>query len=280
MNYFLSKVSSAFTCPKRYYWEYHKNLTPKEKALPLWKGAVVHDIISFSINLLKKNHPPDVALAFAMIEAEKEIETMPLDHKHLTKGFILNLWENLKSRKILESERIITFPVPGFKDTFWKSKLDLLEEDDSGLWIGEIKTTSSYTPGTLLKAYHKSIQPWIYLYSATKINLQPRGVRMFIVTRPSKDRPVPVYIEDIPLTPQNFVAARIFIIESITFIQEIEAKGIFYKNRAACINNFGECPFIILCDPKVTGGVYLKDLITHLFLTQDPENHLGGVDNA
>lgn len=283
MNFFLSKAISAFSCPKRYYWEYHFNLAPKVKSLPMWKGAIAHDTISRAIKL-KKDRDSKEAIALAFAKARIGMEGMPLEHQTLTQGFILNLWEVLQDRNILETEKILTYPLHNIKNTewplepiYWKAKLDLIEQDPTeGIWVGEIKTTSGYSPSTLLKVYHKSIQPWLYLFCASMLGFKARGVRMFIVTKPSKEHPFPVYVEDIPTTPQNFKSAETFIYEVVDYITLLETRKTFYRNRTACAGPFGdECPFILLCDPKVKeDSAYFNDLIKNLYLVRDPEEHL------
>ena len=284
LTLFLSKALTAWTCPKKYDFLYNLWRVPKEESPALRRGRLVHKAIAEALKGFNKTKDSQQARLLGLGSLYSEISTLPdeeftpiLEHTRAVEDKVLG-------RHIVAIEKVISFFTPNW---IWKGRVDHIEEDDDGgLWLGEVKTTSSYS-STLQRLYHKGVQPWTYVWLLTKMfpNTPIKGIRMYISSKKVKPRfsldrnpsqdPNLGYncvVEEIPSYPQALQAAEKFIFDSVKFVMNLDLN---LQNRSMCQTFFGECPYVLLCAPKVEPkSSYFEELLEQFFIKRDPEDHL------
>ena len=274
---FLSKAFTAWECPRKFHWIYNLWLAPKEESPALRRGRIAHSISATASRLRQKGLDRDTALALGIAE-DKEIMQITEDERAEISGHVFAIWDKIQDRKVTEVEKVLTFN-PDYP-WIWKGRVDFIEEEN-GFWIGEIKTTSSYS-STIQRLYHKGIQPWVYLYIFTKLYQErARGIRMYVSSRPSREAQKALGIppgiqyctvEEIPIQEHMLEYAWKFMMDSASYISGLDVN---LQNRSACQTFMGECPYLLLCDPHVTPeSLHFQDLVTQMFKKEDPEEHL------
>jgi hypothetical protein len=260
LTLFYSKAQTAWTCPKKYYWVYKRWLQPAVKPKSLQRGAAVHKIVANA--LLKQDFEQGLAASLYTLEGLKE-EDVDEVLSHTS-----SVWEALgeEAKNVVAVEKVFTYYNLNFE---WKSKVDFLLKDVTGMWVGELKTTNVYN-STLQRLYHKGIQPLTYSWVVKSFYPEMRGIRMLI-----SQKGKPCVKEDIPLPPFMLDLAKDFIYDSYDYIRKMCEVQHPRKNRINCQSLLGECPYTLLCAPNVEeGSLYFEDVVREFFTVEDPEAHL------
>ena len=260
MLLYYTKAVCAWSCPHKYYLTYGLHYTPKEKPMPMRRGQLVHQIIS-------AGHDAGM-LAKGVASARQGLEELKDEDRDLVLSHVNEIWDAMQLQHVVETERVISYTSPQF---VWKGKVDSIIQDDSGLWIGEVKTTSLYS-STMQRIYHKSLQPHLYAWIASQEFPKVKGVRMFISSKGK-----PCAIEDIPMHPRMERIVKSFMWDTYKHIKTFCTQA---KNRTECSTFLGECAYYMLCDPPVVvGSDYFKDVVKTFFNHEDPDKHLTGGRN-
>ena len=292
LRLFYSKSVEAWSCRRKYK---HRNidwLIPKGKNMNFARGSYVHLVMEKAWEFLlilskeERKEPRNIDMAFGValsktdhIQQEFDIET-----QELSRAMVHALWPLVQSQNIVEVEEAKQFSFTNDKgiEATWIVKTDSIISEPYGFWQGEYKTTKSYS-STIQNLYHNGIQPWVYLWFLKTFDktLEPlQGVRLFVATKPlkraPKGRPMPpgATTEDMPINNTMMEKAKHYINDSVTLIHKLEEDGTYPKNRNECISYYGDCSYMLLCEPGVDENeTYRQSVIDQMFHQEDPEAH-------
>lgn len=269
---YYTKSVALHTCEKYYYWVYKRHLVPREKPKSLERGAFVHDTIEKAIKLQKKEKLTSqdaIASAFALTYDSTDVSETA---KEEATSFIQPLWDVLSTLVVKDSERVVSIPIRNNPPTVWTGKIDLLlEDEDGGLWLGEIKTTKS-SMNSIRKLYTRHVQPWTYIYLIQSLYFV-KGIKIIVAT------PTEAQIETVPLSSFFEQIAIQYVKDSvhkgIELEQKIQQKQPLIKNRNMCLTHKGECAYWSICAPGLgEDSQYYNDIVKQLFNIRNPDEHL------
>ena len=290
---YLGKVMCMQKCPMQYYWQHHLHLQPKTKPDYLTFGSVFHKaalelglVYSFPIAEAVLNKRIDLAIQLGWKQDQKLIDLFAdlSDSTRETMLLMLDAFSekvaasNIKT--ILGVEKTVQYDISHLSRFFktWCIKCDFVFEDEEGLWVGDLKTTSGYGASTA-KYYHSSPQTKTYFTIAQKKMPNLRGTKIFVVTK----QKIRCEVEPIYITERDVYEADLFIGEAVEALERLEThaareKGMpfaFARHMTHCLNFLGqECPYIPLCIKQVTSKQYLEDLLQNWYEVSSPDDHL------
>lgn len=282
---YLSKVATFQTCPRKYYWQHHLWLHPKEKPTYFTFGSNFHHAC-IDLGLI---HGWDVAEAALQdrfdicrdlgVGVEQKIIDELAQSSTSDRSLMLTMldsfrekWEQQGVTSILSTEQAVKYPLTNYTTDFtdWVVKADFIYEDSEGVWVGDIKTTSGYGPATA-KYYHDSPQTKSYFWILQQLMPNLRGTKIFVVTK----QKVRCEVETILLSEADKYQAQMFVEEAVNAFTQAEAIQQFPRYMTACINSYGqECPYAPLCINPIKSEAYLEDLVENWYRISNPDGHL------
>ena len=269
VNLYLSKVSSLFECPKKFYWEYIEQLSPKEEPDYLTFGAAIHEAIACG------GHPFDLERAVASLALAKLTDDLKILGTFLLRMF-KEKYDQLPIKEMLFQEIPLVYDLPGPFYKYWVVKPDRVVRFKNGeVWLLEYKTTSGYGASTA-SYYHNSMQTLSYFYATQKQVPDAVGTQLIVMTKKgaSKKDEERVIIEPIILSENDKRKALNFIQYAHAYAELIWDKQIFFKFMTSCHKPFGgQCEFYPLCfagDNKA----YFNEVKEMVFRRKDPDSHL------
>ena len=243
-------------------------MIPKAKNPNFERGSFVHQVINHAILNQKESPllPPDACLGASLIQNEgvfQMTEEVEADAKAMT----LELWDKLQEYEVIHTEKSISLDIGD--GWIWKAKLDSIIKPkvSDELWQGEYKSTKVYA-SNLKRLYHTSIQPFLYLHIAREMGFDLKGTKMFVADKKA------CVVEDITCTPQQLKEAARFIKETKERAEEVEAGGVYPRNRTACISLISECPYRPLCVENAAPS-YIEECANLMYVKESPIAHYG-----
>lgn len=282
---YMGKIVSSQKCEMQYYWQHHLHLAARTKADYLTFGSTFHKaalelglVYGFPVAEAVLSQRIDLAITLGWKEDPKIVELFG-SISEPDRILMLNMLEAFRIKiaesgikQILGVEKTVLYPIDHLSKFFthWCIKKDFLFEDEEGIWVGDLKTTSGYGASTA-KYYHNSPQTKTYFYIAQKMMPNLRGTKIFVVTK----QKVRCEVETIHITEQDKWEAELFINEAIKYLDELETRKVYHKQMSHCLNFLGqECPYIPICTRQITSEAYLNDLLANWFEISSPDDHL------
>ena len=288
-NLYMSKVSCFQECPRKYFYRYHLNLDVKERPSYFTFGSAFHKVVeTFPLEGRDKAealliNDPEMVMSsllnpdnlhgyqdvLALTPKERELALEMLDS-------FVPVWQAV-DRDLLGCEKSVLLPLADYKDftnphfTSWVAKADFVFEDSEGLWVGDLKTTSSYGAATA-KYYHSSFQTKTYFHVLSQLMTKLRGTKIFVATK----KAVRTEVETILINDRDHHQAALFMKEAIAEMSHAIDRDCFPRQCTKCVTAFGqECPYLPLCmEPKANSKAYVDDLVANWFVKRDPDEHL------
>jgi len=270
VNLYLSKISSLFECPKKFFWEYVEGLTPIAEPDYLTFGAAIHEAIAFG------GHPFDLEAAVSRLAIAKGLTE---DHKVLG-TFLLRVFKEkydlLPIKEMLFQEIPLVHPLPGPFYKNWVVKPDrVVRYVNNEVWLLEYKTTSGYGAATA-SYYHNSMQTLSYFYATQKQIPEAVGTLLIVMTKKgvSKKEEERVIIEPIILSESDKRKAEHFMQYAHAYAELLWEKQIFFKFMTSCHKPFGgQCEFYPLCFAG-ENKAYFEEVKKMVFRKRNPDDHL------
>lgn len=286
---YLGKVMCGQKCPMQYYWQHHLHLQSKTKPDYLTFGSVFHKVAlelglvySFPIAEAVLNKRIDLAIQLGWKQDQKLIDLFA-DLSDSTREMMLLMLDafsekvaasNIKT--ILGVEKTVQYDISHLSNFFktWCIKCDFVFEDEEGLWVGDLKTTSGYGASTA-KFYHSSPQTKTYFTIAQRMMPNLRGTKIFVVTK----QKIRCEVEPIYITEKDVYEADLFISNAIKSLDRLEESlrqgNEPDRHMTHCLNFLGqECPCIPICIKPITSEQYLEDLLSNWYEVSNPDDHL------
>ena len=292
---YMSKVACFQQCAMKYYWSHHLNLQTKDKPGYFAFGSTCHRAVielglvyGFNVTEAALQLRWDIADLLAGEPIIQKIKDEITGTSEADRSLMLTMcdafqekWSTLGIKQVLGTEKSVKYDIrhlsPFFTD--WVVKADFLFEDQDGVWVGDLKTTSGYGTQTA-KYYHSSPQTKTYFYILQKMMPNLMGTKIFVLTK----QKVRCEVETILLTEADKYEAELFIEEAVKSIDHVEwladpqiAKECepFPRSMTSCINHFGqECPYIPICIQPIKSQAYLDDVLANWYRVESPDLHL------
>jgi len=195
-----SELKSWRRCQKQHHYKYRQNLQRKTKALPLYKGSVVHSCLEYHYKgkdwkeawkLFKEEFDK-------LFPEEKAVYgDLPTEVARLMKGYIAYYkdeeWEVVKDNKgkpIVEREFKIRIPKTR---VVIKGVIDLIIRDKYGIWVVDHKTVKKEPPSQEFRMsdVQTTLYFWVVLTLCEKWGIDPKEVKgaifNYIRTEPPKE---------------------------------------------------------------------------------------------
>lgn len=259
---YLSKATTIYSCPKRYWWTYYRKIVPKTKNEKMVWGADFHSLCEI---LGKYN----VGVAQAELQTkgfseEKESEIsygLYLIQKKLEE-------QGLEEFYAIEEAKSFMLGGPYFTD--WFVKPDGVAMFKGKLWNVEYKTTSGWGSSTAA-FYHRSIQTASYFKKTKELFPDVVGTKLFVLVRTKEPR---VEVEDIQITKDQISKVNNFILITHSKAEVMESTRIFDRYYTQCLElRYGECPYNVIC--HATSREYQNQWIAEMFEEVNLDAHLG-----
>ena len=255
-NLFLSKIQTAYECPRKYFHSYHSCLGPKEKPDYFQTGTDFHECV-------------EVLLTEGPEKAYEKAESVSNEMMFYLKVFAEKFYD--LNPAVLGTERPVIMPINNnkFFDA-WVVKSDsTLQLKNGALWNGEWKTAGGYGASTA-RYYYNSLQTLTYNYVIKKHMPDIRGTKLFVVT---KTKTPVCHVEDIMISQKDLDRAELFIEDAIEYLTEIEERAEYPRHQTSCTHaRQQECMFLPICFEKNEN--YVNEIIPNLYSIHDPDAHL------
>jgi hypothetical protein len=268
---FLSKAVTLGECPRKYWWEYHKQIELKEEKQAMNFGSNFH-------SYAKIYGDNTILHALAKIAEESNEQT---------RNSQIELIKGLKSI-IDDSELVITsteqtygieLPGPYFYKWYVKPDSHFLDKDNK-IWLGEYKTTSGYGAATA-RFYHSSPQTLTYFFieklRLAQLGKKIEGTLLFVLVNAKKEQTA--LKEIILLTKDDEKIAKLFIESFHKYAEQVEHEKIYHRIMTKCHPYRGSaCEFLLICHASenlLNLTDYQDRVIQELYQDKDPNEHLG-----
>lgn len=220
-------VRTAQRCQMQYLYKFEDMLAPNRPGIPLKRGSWIHELleIHYTGGDWRLHHMKLRAQFLKMFEEEREYYGDLPDHcNRLMRGYLLKWAEEDKNMRIICAEQEFTVKLPhGHTLQF---KVDLVTEDEYGVWLWEHKTHK-----TIPRSDYRflDVQTTRYLYGLAKNGLRPTGILWnYLRTKPPT---VP------KLTPKTGVLSnRKIDTELYTYLVTLKKLGLNPRNHRDKIN--------------------------------------------
>lgn len=286
---YMGKAVCSQKCEMQYYLQHHLHIGGKSKPDYLTFGSTFHKaalelglVYGFPVAEAVLSQRIDLATTLGWKQDQKIIQLFG-SLTEQDRNLMLAMLEAFEAKinearikSILGVEKTVLYPIQHLSNVFthWCIKKDFLFEDEEGIWVGDLKTTSGYGASTA-KYYHASPQTKTYFYIAQQMMPNLRGTKIFVVTK----QKIRCEIETIYLTDADKYEAELFIKEALRGVDAFEER---LKNNipplrqmSHCLNFLGqECPYIPLCAKAINSERYVKDLLDNWFEESNPDDHL------
>lgn len=142
-----SSIKTLQRCEQQYAYKYVENLSPKRVALPLKLGTWVHSLLE------AKYRDGTWKTAFKRLEREyaklfqQEREfygDLPTQTREIMRGYDYHWRGDDEEWKVIETERKLEIPLSS--TWLYVAKLDVIAENDEGVWIWDHKTFKAKKP--------------------------------------------------------------------------------------------------------------------------------------
>jgi len=259
-----SVITDYRVCWRRGFWRHRCGVRTDDRQLALEFGAAIHEALHA---YYREGRSVDAAL---LAFDEKWKGDAPEDAKRtrekghlILKAYRKHYAEERFKIHALETTGATTLPGVPVPYCF---KLDMLIEDEVGVWVVDHKTTSSFSP-TLFKGTRPNPQFTGYVECASRVFGTPVSgviVNWILVAR-GKEK---FLREAVDYDEWEREAWRR---ETATFWKELERRwergalgkvlDAFPRNTTLCTTYFGECPYRRLCNTEPSWK-YLVDELT------------------
>lgn len=180
-----SKANTYRRCPKRYEFSYVHKLERKRKAVQLYRGDWLHQLLMCHYDG-EDWRERQTALTHEFLklfeEEREELGDMPAETRRIFTSYLRHYREEDKGWNIVDTELEEEVELPdGSMFTFIIDSL--AEESDGGLWLWDHKTVKEFMPEDFMLIDSQLAR---YFWAAEKIGIGPvRGV-MFneVITKP------------------------------------------------------------------------------------------------
>lgn len=261
---YLSKINTAFACPRRYWWIHHAHLIPVSKSDAMTWGADFHGLA-------------EIAAFHSLGAAQADLLSKPWDEQRISDmSYMLGLlYEKFEEEKLEEFIQIETTGMIPIEDSeyfsFWTVKSDHIGRYRGAIWNGELKTTSGYGAATAA-FYHNSMQTLHYFHYVKNLYPTVRGTKLFVCVRAKKEPRV--VVEDILISKAQIKQAELFRLNALSYVEELEDKQVFPRFMTKCHTvKEGECQFKPICFAE--NEEYRDRWIKELYEERSPDEHLG-----
>lgn len=258
-----SADSTFQACPKKYYWQYIRNLTPPS-SVPLIVGSSIHIALSvyhelahitdFSTKVipgLTGRASAAMAEGMAYIKqttshlGDDDINRVSFDFMRTLRGYFAEYPED--TWKVLATEQEFDLELwPGIRST---GRIDGIIEWEGQTLVLEHKTTS-FTPLRYYQEHGHSSQVTRYCRAASLLYGKPvHGALLNLLQKPPKSGVgQPKFARYVLIrTPQEIetLKADLFIVRHTQLLSE--NTGVYPQNTDRCFDYFTQCPFYRLC---------------------------------
>ena len=137
-----SLAKSYLRCQRQYDYKYHRLLTPKTHGLPLYRGNWLHELLEarYKTGDWQKRHKELTQDFLTLFEEERELYgDQPTICGKIMESYDYRWNKDEEYWTILEVEKEYEIELPGSNHTF-VFKIDLLMEDEYGIWLVEHKS--------------------------------------------------------------------------------------------------------------------------------------------
>jgi hypothetical protein len=216
-----SKVNTWRRCPNQYRYKYVEKLRPKGKAVQLYRGDWLHQLlmVHYDGEDWKARHATLTKDFMKLFEEEREeYGDLPTECARIMKSYLAHYKEADKNFRVVDSEVDELIPLPN-GDTF-NLIIDLILEDrnDGGLWLWDHKTVARFMPPDFMQL---DAQLARYYWAAKKLGYTPmRGV-MFneVITKPPT---LPKFLEP----SQRLEMRKNIHCDAYSYFGEIKRRGL------------------------------------------------------
>jgi hypothetical protein len=140
-----SKAKTWRRCPNQFRYKYVEKLRPKLKAVQLERGSWIHDLLQhhYDGEDWKARHKELTKEFYNLFEEEREhLGELPQECLQIMRGYLRHWKAEDKRWHTVDSEMNETITLPnGVEFNFI---IDLVVEEDGGLWIVDHKTSKSF----------------------------------------------------------------------------------------------------------------------------------------
>lgn len=142
-----SKLKTWRRCPRKYAFKYIEDIRPKSTALPLKRGTWIHECLQYHYDGegWLKAHQRLTQDFYKLFEEEREeYGDLPNEVERIMRSYISHYKREDAKWVVVDSELDEIIPMPGYSDLSFNFIIDLIVEDDMGLWLVDHKTVKSF----------------------------------------------------------------------------------------------------------------------------------------
>lgn len=169
----LTKLNTVSRCLRKAYFAYERNLTRAVKPIAPTRGILGHDCLS-NLYSGKDWQAPiqqvSIDLSKVFEEEREDYANLPGDMFRIMRGYLLT-YKGDKNWKIHAVEQDFCVPTPGGNEL--EGRIDLIFEDDIGLWVMDHKFVSQIPDDSVR---FMDAQTALYDYAARQLGYKPVGV--------------------------------------------------------------------------------------------------------
>ena len=140
-----SKIKTWRRCPNKYRYKYVEKLRPKQKAVQLERGTWIHDLLQhyYDGEGWKARHKELTKNFNNLFDEEKEdLGNLPDECERIMRSYLRHYKDEDKSLIVVDSE--LDEIVPLEDGTEFNFIIDLVVEEDGGLWLWDHKTVKNF----------------------------------------------------------------------------------------------------------------------------------------
>lgn len=142
-----SSIKTIQRCEQQYDYKYVQELSPRRSAIPLTKGTWIHSLLEWKYRVGDwRNQWKKMKRQFdSLFEDEREhYGDLPSWSATILKGYDYHWRNDDEEWTFLETERKLELPLG--QNWLYLAKLDVIAENNEGLWIWDHKTFSGKAP--------------------------------------------------------------------------------------------------------------------------------------